>query len=198
MIKDTKVKKLLYVVLSLLLLNQIVMAEEKTAEEVVRSKIDAVIAVLQQKELDQQAKKDKITEIVSPMFDFQIMAKLSLGRKYWTGLSRENRKKFTDLFIKRLKESYLNKMILYTDEKLVYEPPIQEKRKVHIPTYLIAKDGKTLMLYKLYASKNGWRLYDIEIEGVSIIQTYRSQFSQILENGTIEDLLSKLEKQDEN
>ena len=182
--------------LSLLLLNQIVMAEEKTAEEVVRSKIDAVIAVLQQKELDQQAKKDKITEIVSPMFDFQIMAKLSLGRKYWTGLSRDNREKFTDLFIKRLKESYLNKMILYTDEKLVYEPPIQEKRKVHIPTYLIAKDGKTL--YKLYASKNGWRLYDIEIEGVSIIQTYRSQFSQILENGTIEDLLSKLEKQDEN
>lgn len=191
-------KNLLYVVLSLLLLNQIVMAEEKTAEEVVKSKIDAVIAVLQQKELDQQAKKDKIIEIVSPMFDFQIMAKLSLGRKYWAGLSQENQEKFTDLFIKRLKGSYLNKMILYTDEKLIYEPPIQEDRKVHIPTYLISKDGKTLMLYKLYTSKNGWRLYDIEIEGVSIIQTYRSQFGQILEKGTIEDLLSKLEKQDEN
>ena len=191
-------KKLLYVVLSLLLLNQIVMAEEKTAEEVVKSKIDAVIAVLQQKELDQQAKKDKIIETISPIFDFQIMAKLSLGRKYWTGLSQENQEKFTDLFIKRLKESYLDKMILYTDEKLIYKPSIQEDRKVQIPTYLIAKDGKTLILYKLYTSKTGWRLYDIEIEGVSIIQTYRSQFSQILENGTIEDLLSKLEKQDEN
>jgi phospholipid transport system substrate-binding protein len=54
------------------------------------------------------------------------------------------------------------------------------------------------MLYKLYTSKKGWKLYDIEIEGVSIIQTYRSQFGQILESGTIEDLLSKLEQKDEN
>jgi len=49
------------------------------------------------------------------------------------------------------------------------------------------------MLYKLYKSKHNWKIYDIEIEGVSIIITYRSQFSQVLRKGTIDDLLKKLE-----
>ena len=50
------------------------------------------------------------------------------------------------------------------------------------------------MLYKLYVSKSGWRIYDIEIQGVSIIRSYRSQFAEILKNGTFDDLLEKLEK----
>lgn len=50
------------------------------------------------------------------------------------------------------------------------------------------------MLYKLYKSKDSWKIYDVEIQGVSIISTYRSQFSHILEKGTIDDLLLKLEK----
>jgi len=144
-------------------------AEDKDApEEIVKRKVDEVISVLKKKDLSEQTRENKIVEIVSPLFDFQTMAKLSLGRKHWTNLSKENQEKFTELFIKRLKASYFNKMTLYTDEKIVYAPPIQEKRKVHIPTHLVAKDGKTAMLYKLYESEKGWKLYDIEIEGVSI------------------------------
>lgn len=190
-------KKMLGVVLTWVVLCQmlsIATAQDKEPpEKIVERRVDAVLAVLQQDELDLQAKKDKIIEIVSPMFDFQLMAKLSLGRDHWTRLSEQDRERFTELFITRLKESYLNKMVLYTDEKIIYEPPIQEERKAHIPTFIVAKDSKTSMQYKLYESKAGWKLYDIEIEGVSVIQTYRSQFVQILESGTINDLLLKLE-----
>jgi phospholipid transport system substrate-binding protein len=171
------------------------MADDKRdAEETVKGKLDAVFAVLQKKDLDQEAKKNEINEIVSPMFDFALMAKLTLGRKYWPNLSREKKEKFNQLFINLLRTSYLDKLTLYTDEKLIFEPPTQVKKKVHIPTQLISKDRRTSILYKLYKPGNDWKVYDLEIQGVSIIRSYRSQFGEILQNGTIDDLLAKMEK----
>ena len=184
-----------YTVLCLLFLCQVVMADDKRdAEETVKGRLDAVFAVLQKKDLDQEAKKKEINEIVSPMFDFVLMAKLTLGKKHWPNLAREKKEKFTQLFINLLKTSYLDKLTLYTDEKLIFEPPVQVKKKVHIPTQLISKDRRTSILYKLYKPGNDWKVYDLEIQGVSIIRSYRSQFGEILQNGTIDDLLAKMEK----
>lgn len=184
-----------YTVLCLLFLCQVVMADDKRdAEETVKGKLDAVFAVLQKKDLDQEAKKNEINEIVSPMFDFALMAKLALGKKHWPNLSREKKEKFNQLFINLLRTSYLDKLTLYTDEKLIFEPSAQVKKKVHIPTQLISKDRRTSILYKLYKPGNDWKVYDLEIQGVSIIRSYRSQFGEILQNGTIDDLLAKMEK----
>ncbi|GAH70156.1 unnamed protein product, partial [marine sediment metagenome] len=165
-------KNLLYAVLSLLILSQTVIADDKSAaEEILKSKLEAVISVLQKKELELEAKKKEIEEIVTPIFDFSLMAKLTLGRKFWPGLSKEKKEKFTELFIKRLKGTYLGKLTrdTYTDEKIVHNAPIQVKKRIHIPTELISKENKISMLYKLYKSKQNWKIYDIEIEGVSII-----------------------------
>ncbi len=190
-------KSLLYAILSLLILSQPVMADDiSSAEKVLKSKLDAVFVVLQKNDLEQETKNNEVIEIVTPMFAFSLMARLSLGRKYWSGLTKENKKRFTDLFVKRLKESYLEKLNLYTNEIIVYGAPVQVKKKIHISTELISKDNKIDMLYKLYKSKSGWKIYDIEIQGVSIISTYRSQFAEVMSTGTIDDLLLKLEKQE--
>ncbi len=190
-------KSLLYAVLSLLILSQTVMADDiGSAEKELKSKLDAVFVVLQKNDLEKETKNNEIIEIVTPIFDFSLMARLSLGRKYWSGLTKENKKRFTDLFVKRLKESYLEKLNLYTNEIIVYGAPVQVKKKIHIPTELISRDNKIGMLYKLYKSKSGWKIYDIEIQGVSIISTYRSQFAEVMSTGTIDDLLLKLEKQE--
>jgi len=164
------------------------------AEDIVKGKLDAVFTVLQKKELDQQAKKKEISEIVTPMFDFELMAKLTLGRAHWPNLPREKKEKFIELYIKLLQTSYLEKLTLYTDEKVIFDPPVQVKEKVQIPTQLISKDRKTSILYKLYRPANDWKVYDLEIQGVSVIRSYRSQFDEILQNGTIDDLLLKMEK----
>jgi len=193
--KELILKRLLYVVLSLLLLSQTVLAHEKSApQELIKSKLDAVTLVLQKKDIDQQEKNKKIIEIVTPAFDFHLMAKLALGRKYWPALTSESRERYKELFIQRLKETYLEKITLYTDEKVAFYEPVEFGRKVHIPTDLISKGNKISMLYKLYKSKNNWKIYDIEVEGVSIISTFRSQFNEILSNGTIDDLIRKLER----
>jgi len=186
---------LLYAVVGLLFVDLAIAAEEKgTAEEVLKSNLDAVFMVLQKKDLSPQAKNSEIVEIVTPMFDFQLMAKLSLGRQYWPDLSKENRERFTELFVIRLRESYLNKLTTYTDETVVYEQPVKVNGKVQIPTSLISKGKKISMLYKFYQSSTQWKIYDIEIQGVSIIRSYQSQFNEILRNSTFDDLLLKMEK----
>ena len=184
-----------YAVFGLLLLSSAVTADDKSAaEEYLKSKLDAVFTVLQKKDLSQQAQNSQVVEIVTPMFDFELMAKLSLGKKYWPDLSREQKERFTELFIERLRQSYLNKLTAYTDEKIIYESPLAVKKKVHVPTQLISKGKKISMLYKLYSSNNSWKIYDVEIEGVSIIRSYRSQFNEILQKGTFDDLLQKMER----
>lgn len=188
-------KRLWYAGICLLILSQTAFAEDNCpAAEFLKTKLDAVVAVLQKQDLAQETKSKQIVEIVTPMFDFELMAKLSLGKQHWPGLTAENKEKFTDLFIKKLRTSYLNKLTLYTDEKIIYEPPLQVDNKVHISTNLISKDKKISMLYKFYNSMNSWKIYDVEIQGVSIIRSYRSQFSEILKDGTIDDLLLKLEE----
>ncbi len=192
-------KNLLVAVLGLLLFSQSVAADGKSeVEELLKNNLDAVFTVLQKKGLEQQAKNKEIVEIVTPMFDFELMARLSLGKKHWPGLSRDKKEKFTELFIKRLKASYLKNFTLYTDEKIFYEPSVQVKKKIHAPTYLLSKDKKISILYKFYNAGNDWKIYDLEIQGVSIIRSYRSQFSRILESGTVDDLLLKLEDPAEN
>ena len=187
-------KALSYALLSLLIGCQSAAADNQaSAEDVLKSNLDAVLAVLQQQNLSPEAKQNEIMGIVNPMFDFTLMAKLTLGREYWPGLTAEQKERFTRLFIKRLRASYLDSLTLYTDEKIFYEPSVEVKQKIQIPTYLVSQDKKISILYKFYHSESTWKIYDLEIQGVSIIRSYRSQFYEILKTGTIDDLLTKLE-----
>jgi phospholipid transport system substrate-binding protein len=188
-------RRIIYTVLVLLLTSQMGWSNDKNAaKELLEAKIESALAVLQRKDLVQEEKNKKVVEIVEPIFDYNLMAKLTLGRKYWPELSEKKRKRFTDLFVARLKASYIDKLSLYSDEKVAYETPVQKGIKVQIPTKVISKNNSIAMMYKLYKSSNSWKIYDIEIEGVSLISTYRSQFYDILGKGTVDDLLLKLEK----
>ncbi len=188
-------RSLFYTVLILFITVQTGLTSDgNEAQALLKTKLDATIAILQKKDLDTQKKNEQLVEIVTPMFDFPLMAKLSLGRKYWPGLSEEKKDEFTDLFIKRLRASYLEKISLYTDEKVFFKTPVQDKRKVSIPTEIISNNNRISMIYKMYKSKKDWKIYDVEIEGISIISTYRSQFDQVLSKGTMDELLQRLEK----
>ncbi len=187
-------KYILLIALILLVLCQTVMAYDHPAPtELLKSKLDTMFSILQKKDLPQQIKNRQVVEIITPLFDFELMTKLSLGRKHWSGLPNEKKKRLAQLFIKRLRASYINKLTLYTDERIFYDAPVQVKKKIHVQTYLAAKGKKISMLYKFYKSGNGWKIYDLEIQDVSIVKSYRAQFNRILREGTIDDLMTKME-----
>jgi len=165
-------------------------------------KWNAVLKVLQVKDLDQKAKERIIDRIVSPMFDFPLMGQLALGRTHWPKLDAAQRERFIRLFVDRLKALYLEKTALYTNEKFVLKPAVPKKTTTQIPMVLISEGKEITILYRLHRmdepskskAPGRWRIYDVEIEGVSILLTYRSQFDDILRRGSVQDLLSQLEK----
>lgn len=159
-----------------------------------RVKWDIVISALRNKDIDQKTREKKINQVVNSIFDFPLMAKLSLGREHWPKLSPPQQEKFTRLFVEMLKTSYREKIALYTDEEVMFKPAIRNKSTVYVPMEMKSKDKKIAILHKLRKLGKRWKVYDVEIQGVSIILTYRSQFNDILSKGTVEDFLSRLEK----
>jgi phospholipid transport system substrate-binding protein len=195
--KEWTLRSLWCVLLVILVACQGVNADNKdpnNPEELLRNKWDAIISILQKKDIYQKAKEKQISKIVSSIFDFPLMAKLTLGRKHWPKLTPPQRDKFTQLFTERLKKSYREKITLYKDEKVLFKPKEQKKKTIYIPSELTYKDKKVAILYKLRKVDKRWKIYDVEIQGVSILLTYRSQFDEILRRGTVKDLLSRLEK----
>ena len=160
--------------------------------QLAKSRIDTVVELLKSKEISKAERNKKIINTINPIFDFALMAKISLGKKHWAPLSAEERKAFLDLFVLRLQESYLDKLDLYTDEEVVVEEAVTVKKRIHVLTHLVTKDNKLEMVYKFYKAGNNWKIYDVVILGVSVVQTYRSQFSGILKNTSFADLMKKL------
>ena len=186
-------KKIVTIIFCAVLLIQPSLADEKSGVlKTVKTQIDLVIDTLKRKDLDKKTKDQKIIDAVIPFFDFDRMAKLSLGKKGWKAMNKKQRAEFSDLFVKRLQEFFLEKLDIYTDEEVVVEEAKNVKKRIHVITHLVSKDDKMEMVFKFYKTKKGWKVYDVIILGVGMVQTYRSQFASILKESSIEELLNRL------
>jgi phospholipid transport system substrate-binding protein len=196
------------VLLVLFVTGQVVNANNKDSNEpnnpndpndptkLLQVKWEAIVSVLKKKDIEQEAREKQINKIVDPIFDFQLMGQLALGRKHWPKLTEPQREKFIQLFTERLRFSYMKKVVLYTDEQILFKDKEENKKRktINISIELVSKDKKVNMLYKLRKVEKRWKIYDVEIQGVSILLTYRAQFDDILSNGTVKELFSQLEK----
>ena len=188
-------KYLLFVPLILAALSGTAFADDAAAvKDNLESKLNAVLDVMGQEDLDSITKQERLVEIVEPLFDFALMSYYALGKTNWSGLSSEDKKRFTELFTQLLKETYLPKLTLYTNAEIAFETPIEEKKRIHIPTYVITQDENMSIVFKFINRNNDWKIYDVETEGVCIISSNRSQFSETLQRGTFEELLETLEE----
>jgi len=159
----------------------------------VQDKISTVMTLLKDNELQKEQREHRILREIEVLFDYKLIARLSLGKE-WKKLNSKKQGEFTDIFTKKLKESYLEKLRLFNDEEVVFESSkkIKENR-MQMLSYIIGKTDKKEVLYKFHKSKEGsWLIYDLEIEGISILRTYRTQFATELKKGNIDTLLEKL------
>ena len=163
-------------------------------------KIDEVILIVEDKKLSKDERNGNIIKSLTPMFDFEVMAKLSLGHT-WRELSKEDREKFIELYVERMKQSYSSKIDAYKDEKIEVKKIDQPKEnKIALITDLVSKEDKLDIVYKFYkpkekkSSKDKWLIYDVEIMGVSILKTDKAQFKEFLRTKSISDLMDVLAK----
>ena len=193
-------KKIVCLLLVLLLLSQTAVADvESEAAKLLKRSVDKIFTVLSDKELSIDQKRSKVIEITNPVFSFSLMAKLSLGKAHWSRFNAKQRAEFIDLFTDLFENFYIDKLDFFSNETVVFQPAtIVKQNKVLIQTALISKGTQYSMLYKMFKTKNGWRIYDFEIEGVSILRSYSSQYHHFLKKGGIEGLLAKMREIKEN
>jgi len=194
MIKLHFVTRLLLVQLIGVLTLNVATANPEQLQQLVDAKTQAITVILNDSEMDRPQKDAKIVDIADEMADFDLMGALSLGREGWGQLSEEEREEFIFLFVENIKDSYLEKIYLYNGETVRTGTANQTSpTRIEVPSYLRTDDGEVEIVYKFYlGEQDAWSIYDININGVSIVATNRSQFGEFLENHTAQDLIEQL------
>ncbi len=180
----------------LLILPQLAFAA--SPKEVVKERVDAVIAILKDPRLQGAEKegirRERIKAVVKGVFDFEEMSRRSLGR-YWRRATEGERKRFVDLFTKLLERQYLDKLNAYHNEKILYTKEKVRGRIALVKTLVISQDGTEIPIdYRMVRRDGRWYVYDIVVEGVSLVANYNSQFREILRKSSMEALLKDLER----
>ncbi|MDD2357932.1 MAG: ABC transporter substrate-binding protein [Thiovulaceae bacterium] len=153
-----------------------------------------VTTILKDKGISKTRQDVELIKLVDPLFDFNLMGTLCLGKATYAALSEDQKTKFHTVFNKKIKNSYTGKLHLYTDEKLEFEKAkIVKDKRMMLQSYLITKTEKKSVVYKFYEADNKkWLIYDVDIFGVSIVQTYRNQFAAALKTKSFEQFLLEL------
>jgi phospholipid transport system substrate-binding protein len=187
-------KTIFLILLFALLLPSAGWAGEPTEE--LKKSVDAVIDVLKDKELmkpeNTKQRRDKIRNIVNGRFDYEEMAKRSLAL-HWRNRTPEEKKEFVPLYSDLLERTYIDKIEKYRDEKVLYVGELTEGQNALVKTKVItAQDVEIPISYRLSKEADGWKVYDVIIEGVSLVQNYRSQFNSIIRSDSYQVLVKKL------
>ena len=174
--------------------------KENEIQEQMTKKIDNVLLILEKKELNISQKGDEIIKIIDEVFDYELMARIALGKETWNTLTNEKQKEFVKIFENKLKKSYIEKLELYNDQKVkILGLKPYNNTRLQLETELVGKEGNYKINYNFYnksKDKEEWLIYDVDLVGVSIIQTYRQQFSGLLKEKTFDEMLVLLENPD--
>ncbi|MBC8412118.1 MAG: ABC transporter substrate-binding protein [Nitrospira sp.] len=170
-----------------------------TPIESIRSTVDGILNTMRDPAFSDPARveerRNKISKLIRERFDFLEMSKRSLA-KYWKPLVLEERKEFVQLFSDLLEASYIGKIESYTDEKITYDSEsIKQEDKYGVVNTTIKTASVDIPIeYKLINRTGEWLVYDVVIEGVSFISTYRSQYAKIIRKEQFAGLINKMKE----
>ncbi|MBK5275670.1 MAG: ABC transporter substrate-binding protein [Desulfuromonadales bacterium] len=166
----------------------------------VKKTVDEVVRIVSEKELKNNDKKRRqlLKKAISVIFDYNEMAKRSMG-KHWNQRSAAEKKQFVELFATLLENSYAGKIESYNNEKIVYLKETQDGDYAELKSKVItAKRDEFSLDYRMSNQNGTWMVYDVVIEGVSLVSNYRTQFNKIVTSEGYPALLKKLQtKSDE-
>ncbi len=205
--KEEAMKKIILTFFLLLVIGLPMSAHSATEPtepmEAIRGPLDEVISILKDPQYQvpeqKEVQREKIWNIIREIFDFTKIAELALA-KYRKKFNEKQLKEFTDLFAKLLEDTYLNKIQAeYKNEKINYLDQKSKTDKALVKTKITRENVEIPVDYSMWLNNGVWRVYDIKVEGVSLVKNYRNQFQNILLNKSpdhlIEQVRTKVEKQ---
>ena len=167
------------------------------ATEAVRSTIDEVLKVLDDKDLKKPTRAEErrklLEKIVGGRFDYQEMSRRSLGAP-WNQLADKDKQEFVELFRTLLTNTYADRVEGYSGEGVQYLNERTEKDYAEVRTKILSGKTEIPMDYRLLNKNSDWRVYDVVVDGVSLVNNYRGQFSKILRTSSYPELVDQLRK----
>jgi phospholipid transport system substrate-binding protein len=166
-----------------------------------KAQIDRVLKTLEDPELKKEGKsKDRriaVRRIANDIFDFSETARRSLGR-HWQPRTPAERDEFVGLFSDLLERSYISRVELYGGEKIQFVGDSTEGDQARVQTKLLTKSGSEIPIeYRMHRKAERWLVYDVIIEGISLIANYRSQFNKIIQTSSYQELVRKMKTKQE-
>ncbi|MEE8431003.1 MAG: ABC transporter substrate-binding protein [Candidatus Desulfatibia sp.] len=161
--------------------------------------VDQLLGILKDPQYQDAAREDaqreEIWETIRQVFDFPVMAKLALARN-WKKFTPQQRKEFTDLFAELLESTYVDKIQGgYEEEKVLYlGQKMVSDSKARVTTKILRSSVDIPIVYSMLKRNDIWRVYDVKIEGVSLIKNYRTQFSHVLAKDSPAHLIKRLKR----
>jgi len=167
-----------------------------TAQEQLKGAIERVVSTLDSPAMKGEGKaaerRAAVRQIANEIFDFGEIARRSLGR-YWQPLSDAQRTEFVGLFGDLLERSYISKIELYGGEKIVYSGERMDGDLAIVSTKIITKNGTEVPIdYRLFRRGDNWKVYDVNIEGISLVSNYRTQFNKIIQSNGYNTLVDRM------
>ena len=167
-----------------------------TAKETVEVQVNKVLKALADpafKDETRDAKIVKIRSIVNEIFDYTELSRRTLGRE-WTKFNAPQQDEFIRLFSDLLEKTYADKLLSYSNEKVVFDKEsMLREDQAEVTSNVLTADGKKIPLdYRMIRKEAGWRVYDVIIEGISLVKNYRDQFRDILAKDSPEEVLKML------
>jgi phospholipid transport system substrate-binding protein len=175
----------------ILIINLAGMADQALAgppTEAVKSTVDEVIQILQSP-APKQRRRQLVKQTVDRRFDYEEMAKRTLPN--WNKLSAAQHREFVSLFSELLEASYADKLMKYSGEKVDYVGERVDGDRAEVRTLLVRRNDRIPMNYRLL-NKSRWVVYDVGIEGVSLVNNYRSQFTRVISESSYAELVRRL------
>jgi phospholipid transport system substrate-binding protein len=164
-----------------------------------RSRVDRAVQVLSDPAYKGPSKvterRTQVRKIADEIFDYAEMSKRSLG-VHWQQMAAPDRERFVRSFSDLLDRAYFEKIDSYNGEKVRYLDPKIEGSQATVPTRVITDKGTDIPVdYRMHKDQGRWMVYDVNIEGVSMVSNYRAQFDRIIRTASVAELLKRLEAQ---
>ncbi len=170
--------------------------DKQAVHKVVQDSVDEMLSYLKNEEMSLKARREGVKSVIDSMADLELLAKLALGKTHWSKIDSDQRSRYTSLFVETIRQSIFEKLELFTDEKVEVGTPValsaSGSAKYKVTTWIVSKGERIELALMLAKREGGWKVYDLEIEGVSTRKSYGSQYADFLREKTFDELLVEM------
>jgi len=187
------IKRVTAMMIGLLIFNSITALADEPLK-FIEIRVDRIVKILGDKGLPEDIKVKRLEKAADETFDYVYLSRMTLGRN-WLKLDDGQRTEFVDLYRRLLEKNYMGQLLAYTDEKVVFDrQTMLSDTKAEVDSNVVSSNKKIPITYRLIRRDGDWKVYDLVIEGISLVSNYRTQFNDILSRQTPAEMLAILRK----